>query len=94
MELVEEADEVALGAVCARVGCGLVGDASLAKKIGKASRRAGVVGALQRVGANAIGRNRLAALAGKEEGSRPEQVSGQRCTWPHGGRQMWVVGAT
>ena len=42
MELVEEA----LGAVCARVGRRLVGDASLAKKIGEAARRAGVVDAL------------------------------------------------
>ena len=88
VELVEEADEVALGAVCARVGCRLIRDASLAKKIGEAARCAGVVDALQRVGASAIGRARLATLTGKEKGSRLEQVSGRRCTWPHGGRQM------
>ena len=76
VELVEEADEVAFGAACARVGCGLVGDASLAKKIGEAARRAGVVDALQRVGASAIGRAGLALLAGDEKGSCPEQVSG------------------
>ena len=72
MKLVEEADEAALGVVRARVGCGLVGDASLAKKIGEAACRAGVVDALQRVGASAIGRAGLATLAGEEEGSRPE----------------------
>ena len=88
VKLVEEADEAALGAVCARVGRRLVGDASLAKKIGEAARRAGVVDALQRVRASAIGRAGLATLAGKEKGSRPEQVSGRWCTWPHGGRQM------
>ena len=88
VKLVEEADEAALEAACARVGCGLVGDASLAKKIGEAARWIGVVDALQRVGASAIGRVGLATLVGEEEGSRPEQVSGRRCTWPHGGRQM------
>ena len=72
MKLVEEADEAALGAVCARVGRRLVGDASLAKQIGEAARSAGVVDALQRVGASAIGRAGLATLAGKEMGSRPE----------------------
>ena len=88
MKLVEEADEAALGVVGACVGRRLVGDASLAEQIGEAARCAGVVDALQRVGASAIGRSRLAALAGEEKGSRPEQVSGRRCTWPHGGRQM------
>ena len=88
VKLVEEADEAALGVICARVGRGLVGDASLAKKVGEAARRVGVVDASQRVEANAIGHSRLAALAGEEEGSRPEQVSGRWCTWPHGGRQM------
>ena len=92
MKLVEEADEAALGAVCARVGRRLVGDASFAKKIGEAARRAGVVGALQRVGASAIGRAGLDTLAGEEEGSCLEQVSGRWCTWPHGGRQMSGVG--
>ena len=92
MKLVEEADEAALGAICARVGHRLVGDASLAKKIGEAARRAGVVGALERVGASAIGRAGLATLAGEEKGSRPEQVSGRRCTSPHGGHQMSGVG--
>ena len=94
MKLVEEANEVALGAVYARVGRRLVGDASLAKKIGEAARYAGVVDALQRVGASAIGRGGLATLAGEEKVSRPEQVSGRRCTWPHGGAKCWVVGAT
>ena len=88
MKLVEEADEAALGVVRACVGRRLVGDASLAEQIGEAARCAGIVDALQRVKANAIGRSRLAALAGEEEGSRLEQVSGRRCTWPHGGRQM------
>ena len=87
MKLVEEADEAALGVVRARVGRGLVGDASLAEKIGEAARCAGVVDALQRVEANAIGRSRLTALAGEEEGSRPEQVFRRQCTWPHGGCQ-------
>ena len=76
------------GVVRACVGRRLVGDASLAEQIGEAARCAGVVDALQCVEANAIGRSRLATLAGEEEGSRPEQVSGRRCTWPHGGRQM------
>ena len=88
MKLVEEADEAALGVVGACVGRRLVGDASIAEQVGEAACCAGVVDALQRVEANAIGRSRLAALAGEEEGSRPEQVSGRRCTWPHGGRQM------
>ena len=76
MKLVEKADEAALGVVCARVGRGLVRDASLAKKVGEVARRAGVVDALQSIKANAIGRSRLATLAGEEKGSRPEQVSG------------------
>ena len=88
MKLVEEADEAALGVVHARVVRGLVSDASLAEKIGEAARRAGVVDALQRVEGNVVGRSRLAALAAEEKGSHPEQVSGRRCTWPHGGRQM------
>ena len=87
-KLVEEADEAALGAVYASVGRRLVGDVSLAKKIGEASRRAGVIDALQRVGASSIGRAGLAMPDRKERGSRLEQVSGRWCTWPHGGRQM------
>ena len=67
---------MAFGAACARVGCGLVRDASLTKKIGEEARRACVSDALQRVGASAIGRAGLATHAGEEEGSRPEQVSG------------------
>mgnify|MGYP007126470951 CR=1 FL=1 len=39
-----------------------------------------VADATQRVGANAIGHAGLAALAGEEEGSRLEQISGRRCT--------------
>ena len=66
----------------------LVGDEGLVKEIGEAARRADVGDALQRVVASAIGRAGLATLAGEEEGSRPEQVSGRRCTRPHGGRQM------
>ena len=72
MKLVEEADEATLGVVRARVGRGLVGDASLAEQIGEAARCAGVVDALQRVGASAIGRSGLATLAGEEKGSRLE----------------------
>ena len=68
MKLVEEADEAALGVVRACVGRRLVGDASLAEKIGEAARYAGVVNALQRVGASAIGCSRLAALAGEKKG--------------------------
>ena len=88
VELAKEVDEAALGAGCARAWRGLVGEADLAEEIGEAACRAGVADALQRVGASAIGRAGLATLAGKEMGSRPEQVSGRRCTWPHGGRQM------
>ena len=94
VKLVEEADEAALGAVCARIGRRLVGDASLARKIGEAARRAGVVDALQCVRASAIGRSGLATLAGEEKGSRPEQVSGRRCTWPTVAAKCRVVGAT
>ena len=94
MKLVEEADEAVLGVVGACVGRRLVRDASLAEQIGEAARCAGVVDALQRVEANAIGRSRLAALAGEEEGSLPEQVSGRRCTWPTVGAKCRVVGAT
>ena len=59
---------------------GLVRDAGLGKKIGEAAHRTGVVDALQRVEASTIGRAGLATLAGKEKGSRPEQVSGRPCT--------------
>ena len=84
MEPAEEVDEV----VGAHIGRGLVGEANLANKIGEACRRAGDFRAMRRVGANAVRRVGLAALAREEQGSRPEQVSGRRCTWPHGGRQM------
>ena len=60
------AERAALGVVRACVGRGLVGDASLAEQIGEAARCAGVVDALQRVGANTVGRSRLAALAGRK----------------------------
>ena len=43
VKLAEEADEAALGAVCARVRRRLVGDKSLAKKIGEVACCAGVV---------------------------------------------------
>ena len=92
VEMVEEAREEAFGAARACVGCKLVRDANLTKKIGELAHCIGVVDALQRVGASAIGRAGLATLAGEEEGSRPEQVSGRRCTSPHGGRQMSGVG--
>ena len=72
MELVEEADEAALGAAYARVGCGLVGDKNLAKEISEAARCADVGDTLQRVVASAIERDGLATLAGEEEGSHPE----------------------
>ena len=92
VELIEEAHEAALGAIGARIGRGLVGEANLANKIDEAARRAGDLRAVQRVGADAVRRAGLAALARKEQGSRPEQVSGRRCTSPHGGRQMSGVG--
>ena len=88
MELIEEADEADLGAIGARIRRGLVGEANLADKIGESARRAGNLRTVQRVDAGAVWRAGLAALAGKEQGSRPEQVSGRRCTSPHGGRQM------
>ena len=84
MELAEEVGKV----VGARVGGELVRDEGLVEVISEAARCAGVGDALQCVVSSAIGRAGLATLAGEEEGSRPEQVSGQRCTWPHGGRQM------
>ena len=84
MELAEEVGEV----VGARIGGELVGDEGLVEEISEAARCAGVGDALQRVVASAIGRAGLATLAGEEEGSRLEQVSGRRCTWPHGRRQM------
>ena len=84
MELAEEVGKV----IGARIGGELVGDEGFVREIGKAARRADAGDALQRVMASAIGRAGLATLAGEEEGSRPEQVSGRRCTWPHGGRQM------
>jgi len=92
VELVEEADEAAPGAPCARVRYGLVGEANLANEISEAARHAGDFCAMQRVVANAIGHAGLAALARKEQGSRPEQVSEQWCTSPHGGHQMSGVG--
>ena len=76
VELIEEANEAALGAFCARIRRGLIGQANLANKIGEATRRASDLRAVQRVGADAIWRAGLAAFARKEQGSRPEQVSG------------------
>ena len=84
MELAEEVGEV----IGARIGGELIVDEGFVEEIGEAARRADAGDALQRVVASAIGRAGLAMLAGEEEGSRPEQVSGRRCTWPHGGRQM------
>ena len=74
MEPAEEVDEV----VGARVGGELVGDEGLVEEISEAARCAGVGDALQCVVASAIGRAGLATLAGEEEGSRLEQVSGRR----------------
>src|SRR3954471_4289460 len=92
MEFVEEARDKALRAAGACVGCRLVGEANLADKFGEAAGRAGDLSAAQRIGANSLWRAGLAALAREEKGSRPEQVSGRRCTTPHGGRQMSGVG--
>ena len=76
MELIEEADEAALGAFYACIRCGLVREANLANKIGEAARRAGDLRAVQRIGADSIWRAGLATLAREEKGSRLEQVSG------------------
>ena len=92
MEFVEEAREEALGAARACIGCKLVGEANLADKFGEAASCAGDLNAAQRVGANSVWRAWLAALAREEKGSRPEQVSGRRCTRPHGGCEMSGVG--
>ena len=92
VELVEEAREEALGGTRACVGCRLIGEANLTDKFGEAAGRAGDLSAVQRVSADSIWRAGLALLARKEQGSRPEQVSGRRCTSPHGGRQMSWVG--
>ena len=92
MELIEEAREEALEAACARVGCGLVGEADLTDKVGEATSRAGNFSAMQRVGTDSVWCAGLAALAREKKGSRPKQVSGRRCTKPHGGRQMSGVG--
>ena len=92
MELVEEAREEALGGARACVGCRLIEEANLTDKIGEAASRIGDLCAVQCVGTDAIRRAGLAALAGKEQGSRLEQISGRRCTSPHGGRQMSGVG--
>ena len=76
MELVEEADEVALRAICACVGCRLVGEADLANKVGEAACHADGLHDVQCIKADAVERAGLAALARKEQGSHPEQVSG------------------
>ena len=88
MELIEEAREEVFGAACACVGRRFVGEADLADKFGQGAGCAGDLNAAQRVGANFVWRAWLAALAREEKGSRPEQISGRRCTRPHGGRQM------
>ena len=92
VKLVEEADEAALGAAGAYVGGRLVREVNLANEVGEAARRAGDLRAMQGVEADAVGRAVLASLARKEQGSRLEQISGRRCTSPHGGRQMSGVG--
>ena len=88
MELIEEAREEALGAARACVGCRFIGEANLADKIGEAAAYAGDLSTVQRVSANSVWRAGLAMLAREKKGSRPEQVSRRRCTWPHRGRQM------
>ena len=92
MELVEEAREEALGATRAYVGCRFIGEANIADKIGEAAGCAGDLSTVQRVSANSVWRAGLAALTREKKGSRLEQVSGRRCTRPHGGRQMSGVG--
>lgn len=92
MELVEEADEVALRAASARVGGRLVGEVDLTNKVSEVAHRAGDLPVVQCVKADAVGRAGLASLARNEQGSRPEQISGRWCTSPHGGRQMSGVG--
>ena len=92
VELVEEAREEALGGARACVRCRLIREANLTDKIGEAAGRTGDLRAVQCIGTDAIQRAGLAALAGKEQGSRPEQISGRRCTSPHCGRQMSGVG--
>ena len=92
VELVKEAREEALGAARACVGCRLIGEANLTDKFGEAAGCAGDLNAAQRVSADSVWRAWLAALAREEKASHPEQVSGRRCTRPHGGRQMSGVG--
>ena len=92
MELVEEADEAALRVASARVGGQLLEEVDLADEVSEAARRTGDLRTVQRVRADAVGRAGLASLARKEQGSRPEQISGRRFTSPHGGCQMLGVG--
>ena len=65
MELVKETDEAALRAASARVGGRLIGEVDLADEVGEAARRAGDLRAVQRVGADTVGRAGLALLAGR-----------------------------
>ena len=88
VELIEEAREEVLGATRSCVGRGFVGEADLADKFGQGAGCAGDLNVAQRVDADFAWRAWLAALAREEEGSRLEQISGRRCTMPHGGRQM------
>ena len=76
VELVEEAREEALGNTRACIGCRLIREANLADKIGEAAGGTGDLSAAQRVGTDAVRRAGLAVLAGEEQGSRPEQISG------------------
>ena len=92
VELIEQADEVALRAIIACIGRRLIEEANLANKISEATRRTGDLRAVQRISADAVRRAGLAVLARKEQGSRLEQLSGRRCTSPHGGRQMSGIG--
>ena len=94
MKLVEEANEATLGVVCARVVRKLFGDASLAKKIGEAARRASVIDALQRVGASAIGRAGLATLAGRKRVPVQGRSLDNGAPGPMVGAKCRVVGVT
>ena len=88
MELIEEAREEVLGAARACVGRRFVGEADLADKFVQGAGCAGDLHATQRVDANFVWHAWLATLSREEKGSRPEQISGRRCTTPHSGRQM------
>ena len=80
MELIEEDREEVFGAARTCVGRRLVGEVDLTDKLGQGAGGAGDLNAAQRVDANFVWCAWLAALAREEKGSRPEQISGRRCT--------------